>query len=235
MLKLSTVPARPFDPHKRAATPAMRSLIGEVLSQLAGYEKFHHIRKRKRSDRAQQSYDTIVEAVVCDVVHRELEQLGGTLHLPQSNQVLRKKSRYKGKALSKVLPDVLKVMSAEETGFLCIQTGKRGYTVQVGTSKEVVPGKQTTLRAGSKLLTRIQRFGISLGDIRRSQSEEVIQLRGIKPRSDKVGPLIEYEDTEETEALRASLRSINNWLEQADIECTLDWTCPVLVPLQVLV
>lgn len=60
MLKLRTVPARPFDPHKRAATPAMRSLIGEVLSQLAGYEKFHHIRKRKRSDSAQHSYDTIV-------------------------------------------------------------------------------------------------------------------------------------------------------------------------------
>lgn len=153
------------------------------------------------------------------MVHRELEQLGGTLHVPQSNQVLRKKSRYKGKALSKVLPDVLKAMSAEETGFLCIQTGKRGYTVQVGTSKEVVPGRQTTLRAGSKLLTRIQRFGISFADIRRSNAEEVIQLREKKPRNDKSGALLEYEDTEETEAFRASLRSINNRLEQADIEC----------------
>lgn len=42
MLTSNTVPARPFDPHKRAATDAMKSLIGEVRNQLAGYEEYYH-------------------------------------------------------------------------------------------------------------------------------------------------------------------------------------------------
>ncbi len=69
----------------------------------------------------------------------------------------------------------------------------------------------------------MENYGITFADVRRSQAEEVILLREPKLRNDKAGPLIEYEDTDETTKMRDKLRSINCWLEKADIES--DLTC----------
>ncbi len=219
-LEAPAIPARPFNPHRRCASPAMKEVVQEVLQQMGGYEFYYDTRKRKRSAAAQAAYEASVEAVVCDLVHRELEVTGGQVHLTQSNQVLRKKSRYKGVALGKTLPDILTVMAAEEMCFAVITPGQRKYVIKDEALTFAVSGKQTSLAAGRKILSRIKRFGLSFADIERSPDEEVIVLRGPKSRDDKPGKLVEYNDTEETTALRQQMQVINEWLEAAEIECT---------------
>ncbi len=214
------VPARPFDPHRRATSAAMNALVQEVLQQMDGYEIIHQTRKRKRRSADQTTYETTVEAVLCDLIHRQLEVSGGQVHVTQSNQVLRKKSRYKGTAQSKILPDILKVMAAEEMSFVVRTPGQRKFTIVDEALTFAVSGKQTTLAAGSKVLSRIERFGITFADFGRSPDEEVIVLRGPKSRDDKPGELVEYDDTEETSTLRQQVQTINGWLDQAEIVCT---------------
>ncbi|MFZ7090817.1 hypothetical protein [Primorskyibacter sp. 2E233] len=212
-------PARPFDPHRRPATPALRDLVQEVMQQLEAYETCHGLRKRRRSVQAQATHAETVAAIVCDLIYRELEHPGGRVHVSQSHQVLRKASRYKGKAMGKTLPDVLKVLSAPEMNVIQLVPGKPGFTGKDEGWTFTVKGKQTVMTAGSKLLSRIASFGISFADIGRSEGEEILLLRGAKDRNDRPGPLVEYTDTEETLRLRQDLKCINDWLQQADIEC----------------
>nr|WP_319948464.1 hypothetical protein [uncultured Shimia sp.] len=219
-LEVPDIPARPFNPHRRCASRAMKEVVQEVLQQLGGYEYYYDTRKRKRSAAAQASHEAMVEAVVCDLVYRELEVPGGLVHVTQSNQTLRKSSRYKGVALGKTLPDVLKVMAAEEMGFVVITPGQSKFAIKDEALTFSVSGTQTCLAAGRKLLSRIETFGLSFTDIGRSEGEETIVLRGPKPRDDRPGELIEYNDTEETTALRQQMQTINAWLDQAEIECS---------------
>ncbi len=218
--EVPAIPARPFDSHRRSVSAAMTELLQDVLGFMDGYEDYYQTRKRKRSSAAQAAYEATVEAVVCDLVYRELEVTGGQVHLTQSNQVLRKKSRYKGVALGKTLPDILVVMAAEEMGFVVITPGQRKFTIKDEALTVAVTGKQTSLAAGRKILSRIERFGLTFADIERSPDEEVIVLRGPKSRDDKPGKLVEYGDTEETNTLRQQMQVINEWLEAAEIECT---------------
>lgn len=211
--------ARPFDAHRRAASQSMRDLIHSVMLQLDGYERHFGLRERKRSADAAAVYLDTVDAILCDLVHRELECAGGRVYVSQSNQVLRKKSRYKGRAMGKTLPDILKVMSAPEMGFATLTPGKPRFTASDEGWTFTVKGKQTLMSAGAKLLSRIETFSIGFTDIGRSPEEEIILLRGEKLRSDTSGPLVDYADTEETDRLRRQLVDINGWLEQADIEC----------------
>lgn len=210
--------ARPFDPHRRATSDSMRNLIKDVMVQLDGYELFMKERKRKRSESAQKIYELTVEAILCDLVYRELEQPRGRVHLSQSNQVLRKASRYKGKAMGKTLPFILKVMSSLEMGFIKLIPGKAKFSSSEGSPTIVGAGKQTIIAADGSLLRNIDTFGVSVTDIGRSEDEETILLRGKKSKGDQPGPLIEYKDTEETDLLRQQLTEINCWLAQADLD-----------------
>lgn len=179
------------------------------------------MRKRKRSANAQETLDLTVEAVVCDLTFRELEKPGGQVHISQSNEVLRKRSRNKGRALSKTLPDILKVMSAPEMGYNEITPGKPSFVGYEEDLRYVVEGKQTAIAATPKLVRSIKTFGVDFADIGRSADEEVILLRGKKQRSDIPGPLIDCKDTDETNTLRDQVREINQWLEEAEIDYSM--------------
>lgn len=200
----------------------MKDMISDVIEALNHDEVRNQSRERKRTAKAQLSYEQTVEAILCDLVHRELELQGGSVFVSQSNQVLRRKSRYKGNALRKGLPGILKAMSLPELGFVSLTRGKAGYTGSDEGWAFTVQGRQTVSAAGPRLLALIEERGLDFADIGRSDNEEVIILRGEKPRSDKQGPVIEYNDTEETNQLRAQLREINDWLQQANIRT--DWT-----------
>ena len=198
----------------------MTALISEVLQQLSGYETFYKLRQRKRSAAAQFTFERTVEALVCDLAVRELECQGGGLHLPISNQVLRKKSRYKGVALGKTLPDILKVMAAEEMAFVELEKGKaRLKIIDDELNSASVGGVRTVVKAGEKLLTRLERFQICYDDIQEAEDEEVLILRGKKVGRDKAAEPIEYKDMPETERMREELRCINRTLQAANISC----------------
>ena len=105
--------ARAFNPFLCAKTDKLMTLIAEVQTQMSGYEAYYGTRKRARRPADQVTYDRTVEAILCDLCAVELASENDSIHLPLSNKVLRSKSRYKGTALGKTLPDILKVMSAQ--------------------------------------------------------------------------------------------------------------------------
>jgi hypothetical protein len=215
--------ARAFTPHLRAASAKMKKLIGEVQAQIEGYEAYHRVRTRGRRAADQLTFERTIEAILCDLCRCELEPQCSAVYLPLSNKVLRKKSRYKGVALGKTLPDILRVMCAEEMNFLEMEKGRSTFKIiSDDMNMAFAGGIQTTLWAGPKLLSRIACFGITLSDIGYDPDEEVIELRKPK-RTDKASPdRQEYSDTSETVSLRQSMREINMWLAGADIGCDLD-------------
>lgn len=211
--------ARPFNPFWRANSDAMRQTIAELLQQLDGYEEYFGLRQRKRRQADQRTYERTVEAVICDLVHRELTSPGGKVHVSQSNQLLRKKSRYKGEAYNKTLPQLLKNMAAEEMSFLTYQRGRRVVVIEEGGEKTHLRGEQTLIAAGPKILNRMKTYGLTLADLRQDLEQELILLRARKTKSDQPGELIEYDHTPETNQMLAELRQINEAIANVDVEC----------------
>ena len=200
----------------------MMKLIVEVQKQVEGYEHFHKLRKRSRRAVDQTTFKRTLEAIVCDLCVCVLQPEFDAVHLPKSNKVLRKQSRYKGVALGKTLPDILLVLEAEETTFIGLKTGTSKFKI-IDEMMNVAfsGGVQTTIWAEHKLLSRIERFGICFEDIQQDPGEETIILRAPKDRSEQRAKAQEYKDTPDTTALRAQLTDINTWLVEADIHCDL--------------
>ena len=219
--------ARAFNQFLCARTDNLKALIAEVQTQLDGYEFFHQTRKRARRPADQVTYERTLEAILCDLCTVELEPHKDSIHLPLSNKVLRSKSRYKGTALGKTLPDILKVMSAPEMGFVVLEKGHSTFKI-VGDELNVAfaGGQQSILKAGPKLLSRIERFGITRDDLWHAAEEELLILRAPKRHANSSAEYQEYEDDEATLALRQQMTDINAWLDTADITCSLPQADP---------
>ena len=200
----------------------MKKLIGEVQSQVEGYEYYYKLRKRLRRNTDQVTFERILEAVVCDLCVCVLQPQYDAVHLTQSNKVLRNKSRYKGTALGKTLPDIIKVLIAEEMNFAGLKKGHSTFKIiDDELNVAFAGGQQSTLWAGPKLLSRIDSFALGFDDIKPDTEEEVIILRAPKLFSEKTGQLVEYKDTDETVTLRHQLKDFNSWLGKANISCDL--------------
>lgn len=218
-------PARAFDPHRRAKSAAAETIVESVLNELSRYETKNNLRTRKRRAVDQEIYEITVEAIVCDLLHRHLEVSNGKIHLSQSNQILGKKSRYKGQALGKTLPDILRIMAVSEVSVVEITPGSKSFKGTDYDPLRASAGRQTVITAGPSLLGIQEHFKVSFAGIGRSPDEEVLHLRDVKPKNDKrpsngPGQLVEYQDTAETLTLRQELQDINAWLETAPLSCT---------------
>ena len=213
--------ARAFNPFLCAKTDKLMTLIAEVQTQMSGYEAYYGTRKRARRPADQVTYDRTVEAILCDLCAVELGSENDSIHLPLSNKVLRSKSRYKGTALGKTLPDILKVMSAPEMSFVVVEKGHSTFKiVDDELNVAFAGGQQTILKAGPKLLSRIERFEITRADMGHAPEEEVLVLRAPKRHSNSIAEYQEYEDDKATIALRQQMTDINAWLDTADITCS---------------
>jgi hypothetical protein len=213
--------ARAFNPFLCAATDNLKALITEVQAQMSGYEAYYQTRKRARKPADQANYDRTIEAILCDLCTVELGHNNDSIHLPLSNKVLRSKSRYKGTALGKTLPDILKIMAAPEMDFVVVEKGHSTFKIFDDDLKVAFAGgQQTMLRAGPKLLSRIERFGIKRADVGHAPEEEVLVLRAPKRHANSNAEYQEYEDDEATLTLRQQMTDLNAWLHTADITCS---------------
>ena len=218
---LSPDKARAFNPFLCARTDNLKALIAEVQTQLGGYEFFHQTRKRVRRPADQVTYERTVEAILCDLCGVELEPNNDSIHLPLSKKTLGEKSRYKGTALGKTLPAILDVMSAPEMDFVVLEKGHSTFQiVDDDLNVAFAGGQQSILKAGPKLLSRIERFGITRDDLWHAAEEEVLILRAPKRHANSSAEYQEYEDDEATLALRQQMTDINAWLDTADITCS---------------
>lgn len=214
--------ARAFNPFLKAKSTKLKNLIEEVQTQIDGYEHYYKTRKRARRAVDQLSFKRMIEAILCDLCLVFLDARYEAVHLPLSNKVLRKASRYKSPVLGKTLPDLLRIMESPEMDFVKLTKGRTTFKV-IDQDLNMAPagGIQSTLTAGPKLTARIHSFAITQDDIAWSDEQETIVLRAPKtPRTD-ISEALEYEDNDNSLHLRQQMQAINQWVAAADIDCSL--------------
>ena len=127
--------------------------------------------------------------------------------MPRAKAALGKSSRYYPPFFTRSFPKLLDTL--ERLDYLHQQRGS--YSGKPGQSK------RTTIRAGSALIALIERHGVTFGDLKLSEAEEVIILKRAKRGFWDEGERIEYNDTPTTRRLRGEVRAVNSWLQKADI------------------
>ncbi|MFC3229366.1 hypothetical protein ACFOGJ_19115 [Marinibaculum pumilum] len=192
----------------------------------------HETRQRRRkAGHDQETFGATVAAVLCDVVHHHLTGRDGAVAIPRSSTKLGTKSRYRHRVLSKQLPQILDAMAKPEVGLIRQEVGRRGlFGFQ---------GWETTIQAGPRLRQHIRVLDLDKTDLKLAAEGEVIILRRDEDDSpeghDSPGQdadmgatkahgrktrkvVVEYEDTSDTNAMRARMETINEWLWQADLD-----------------
>jgi hypothetical protein len=201
---------RPFNGYRIARTDHAQAVVSDVRNQVQAYE-MHRIRSRQRKPKHQASFERQVEALVCDLVHREITNPGDWLAVPFSKQVLGRKDRYRPEVFAETFPDVIKHMASPEMEFLELIKGNYNPF-------EKNLGRQTVIRAGKRLKDRIQEFKLCLDDFDLDLNQETIVLKKAKEGHWDTGQFEKYDDDERTRAYRDQLRPINEWLQKATIE-----------------
>lgn len=201
---------RPFNGFRTARTTNAHAVVLDVRKQVQAFE-MHRIRSRARRPKDQASFERQIEALVCDLAHREITKPGAWLAVPFSKQVLGRKNRYHAPVLRETLPDVIQHMASPEMEFIEIIKGAHNPF-------DPEHSRQTVIRAGSRLRDRILDHHLGIEDFDLDQTQEIIVLKDAKGGHWDDGEWLQYEDTEQTRAYRTQLRQINDWLEQAVIE-----------------
>lgn len=200
---------RPFNPFRAPKTVKAQTIVADVLGQLQCFERVKGLRQRQRKPTDQQTLETTVAAVVCDLIHRFITKPDGWVSVSLSNQDLGRASRYRATVMNKTLPAVIKRLAEPEMAFVEMEIGHQGY---------FGPARRTVMKAGSRLLTRLHDHGIGLDDLTQSTGQEVIILKDSKADYWDEGGLVEYDDTDQTRHYRDEVQAINAWLTQADIQ-----------------
>lgn len=207
---------RPFNPWRRPATDRANAVVNDVRNQLERFDAACMQRKRKRRPADQRTFEETVAAIVSDLTHRHLTAVDAWIAIPLSNQTLGRRIRYRSPVLSKKLPEVVSRMAKPEMDWLQMRIG---YSTPFG------PGRQTTIRSGPRLLTRIEEHGLTVGDFTRLKTEEAIILKSTRTTYWDENDWVDYDDTPQTRRYRKELARINDWLEQGDITCE-PWAAP---------
>lgn len=200
---------RPFNPFRAPKTAKAHAIVADLLGQLQSYERRKGLRQRQRKPADQQTFEDTVAAVVCDLMHRFITKPTGWVSVSLSNQDLGRASRYRAAAMNKTLPDILKRLAEPEMAFVEMEIGHQGF---------FGPARRTVIKAGSRLLTRLHDYGITLDDLTQSTGQELIILKQAKADYWDEGGLVEYDDTDMTRQYRDEVQTINAWLGQADIQ-----------------
>jgi hypothetical protein len=206
---------RPINPFRVAATKKAAAVVSEMKRILLNYEAHCALRKRKRKATDLQTFDRQVEALVCDLIHRELTCPQGALTISLANTALGSRDRYKPAAISKTIKGVLDLMKAPPIGWV-------EYTKGLWVSSDRSKCALTTIRAGEPLKQRIQEYGFTCADFKLDNSTEVIVLKDRKKCHDDPGAWLQYEDTDQTNSYRADLHRINEHLANAAIGYVID-------------
>jgi len=215
----------PIDPYWVPHSTYVREAVAEVLKRLQNYEKYYENRKRARREADQAHFERSISAIVCAVIQCYLNNKNDCVSISLSKRDLSKQSRYQPFSFGKTLPYNLAILTAPEMGFLKIKKGER---VPVLNNKGEVlwQGRRTTLQPGSMLKKWIGGTSWIKGaevrpfvqdDFRRVDEEEVIILKAEKKWHGDKGEWLDYTDTEQTKSFRQEVRSINDWIAEAEI------------------
>lgn len=199
-----------WSPWVAAAGPSLRAVVDDVVTQALNAERILAPFRRKRVRRAAdlEAFKATIGSLVAHVAHERLRGADG-VRLSLDSNVLRRSSRYRSPLHGSKLPQILDLLSCPELAFLNVTKGHQGFGQSAG--------RQTTVSAGSRLVTRLEANGVTLDDIQRRPGEEIVMLKGTKAKDGSRSSLVEYDDSELTEQYRQQTRELNVWLADADV------------------
>ena len=158
---------RHFDGWRAPRTDKARELVADVVTNLQNYEQHREPRQRRRRATDQNTFETTVAAVVCDLVYSHLRAPGVGVAVSRSKSHLGRKSRYRPPSENEMLPGILDKMAKPEMAFLVQAKSSAGQ-----------PGlyRRTTIKAGKRLLDRIEWLDENAGAIHHHLSSHVFWL-----------------------------------------------------------
>lgn len=204
---------RPFNGFRTAATPNAKHAVAELTHLLKSYEAHRAPRKRARKPEDQATFERQIEALACDLIHSHLTRPGAWLSISLSNDNLGRFDRYRPQAITKTIKTVLKFMTSQEMEMAEHQLGFRSQFVETAS-------RQSTIRAGARLIAVIDDYGLKLDDFSLHKSQEVIILKDSKEDIFDKGRWIQYTDTKDTIRYRHELRCINDTIQSAELDCS---------------
>lgn len=207
-----------FNPHRESKSEELDALVDDLYRLVDGYEFTVRGRKRARTETESVTLKRLVEAFVSDLVYWHELAPGVQLLVIRSNKVLCGTNRYKPKHYSKKFRLVLDALAyqppkasrpltwIEQT----LGTPDQGFT----------KGATTMVRLTQRFKDEITDRNLTADDTRTSRGEEVIILRDANraAKAGEYGGLVDYPDTDETDRIRAAVRTINDYIEAANIE-----------------
>lgn len=198
-----------FDPWREARSEALMGTVREAQKMITDYERRLGLRERARRPKDQAVFEQTIEALICDMMaaHLSGDERGSAITL--SNSILGTRSRYRSPVFSKQLPDILKAMASPEMGYIRVQVGWRKNFGNRGQRTLIWPSKRT--------IRLIREHTITLKDIGRRPSQELIILKAPKQSYGDEAQYLDYDDTPAIAAMRAQVAEINEWLEKADL------------------
>lgn len=211
-----------FDQWLGARGEALSSFVSAIEADLLAYERATRLRRRARRGQDAQKHSNAVALVVCNLVREVIDPSEtGRIAVQRAKRAFG--SRYDNREAlnANTFPRLLD--SLEGAGLLRQSIG------------EVTSGR-STIEPTEAFAQRTQEAGITLADFGRLPKEELIVLRvrhawlgetGMESRKDEV----DYEDTPRTRAVREEMRSVNAFLERANIDFIPDGLLPEVKPL----
>ena len=198
-----------FNPWRVPRGENVKIIIDDVLNQLGHYERLLGVRQRARKEADLARYERIVGGIICDLVHRHLLGDDDVLAISLSKRDLGRSGRYESPVGGKQLPGVLGRLATPEMAFAEVTKGCKG--------NPFARGLMTTIRAGERLQSRIDEHAVELSDLGQDLDQETIMLKAAKRDYWDNGDRIDYKDTAQTRRLRSEMRTINEWLADADV------------------
>jgi hypothetical protein len=201
----------PFDPSRLPISDPARLLVADVRGQLLRYEAHRHPRKRARKKVDQDTFDRIVSAIVCDLMHCALVDPNGWRHISLS----KRHSAFAATGATFMTEERIRViqwMASPEMDWLEVRKG----------NQLAVFGTQTVIRASARLKDRMDEHGIQFDDLGHDPLvlRDPIVLRGHKVRGR--APTLVVPDGEPAHTYRAEMTRINAWLTALSMEVEPD-------------
>lgn len=201
--------SRPLDQTTFTYAEQAQPFFSDLYSRLA--EKTS-VKLPLSEKRYWQHYNTLV-SVVMDLYHRHVTTDGkGTVAISLNNNSYHSSSRYNKLGISRTtIGNVTKAL--RQAGYIWRQKGYRNDKA----------GKMSRFFAHPRLIEELCMWGFTPDDIEEINDVEVIELGDnvkIKGKMNKRHIDLEYEDTEETSAMRQEVLAYREFLKQFDIQCT---------------
>lgn len=196
--------SRHFVPGRRAKTARAKMLVEWIKGQV--FAEGSLALRTLRDSKKPQKLEAQFEALLCDAIHRGLTR-------PEDYTKAGIKIRLIAQGKSRYRPELM--TGVNFSAVLSALVGGRWLRSQKGKTGEYL----TVFWPTTNLMNRVVGDKITLKDLRDIGGVETLLLKGpaevVKGYARK--PLVEYEDTDQTNAMRLQMDEVNDWLDQSDI------------------